>query len=218
MRCCCSAVAAWADCATAPNSWPTAARRLTWAGSAPSVISSHGGVSTFSAAARPSSVSSKSFLLPSVSLADDQAFVDQQLQGRVDRAGAGLPQVLAALGDLLDHLVAVHRPLGEQHQDGGADVTAAAAPAVAADAVHRVGPGPKPNPPGPKPGPKPRPKPGTEAGPERPVVAGVVAAEVVAEFATGLPALLVQGAALLRGRSRSPKAPACRANGPPHGE
>ncbi len=65
--------------------------------------------------------------------ADDQVLVDQQLQGRVDRAGAGLPQILAALGDLLDHLVAVHRPLGEQRQDGCADVaTLAAAPSAAA--------------------------------------------------------------------------------------
>ena len=69
MRCCCSSVAVCADCATAPNSWPMAARRFTCPGSAPCVISSHGGVSTFSAASRPVSVSSKSYLLPSVSLA-----------------------------------------------------------------------------------------------------------------------------------------------------
>lgn len=36
---------------TAPNSWPSAARRLMWPGSTPWAIWSHGGVSTFSAAA-----------------------------------------------------------------------------------------------------------------------------------------------------------------------
>ena len=80
MRCCCSAVAVCADCATAPNNWPTAARRLTCPGSAPSVISSHGAVSIFSATARPSSVSSKSFLLPS-----DWLAIHIQVQDRVFR-------------------------------------------------------------------------------------------------------------------------------------
>src|SRR5690625_4325513 len=39
----------------------------------------------------------------------DQALIHQHLQGRVDRARAGAPQLLAAFGDLLDDLVAVHR-------------------------------------------------------------------------------------------------------------
>src|SRR6202034_1903189 len=63
---------------------------------------------------------------------DNQPLVDQQLQGRVDRAGARLPQVLAPLGDLLDDFVTVHRSLGEQHQDGSTNVSTAAAPAVTA--------------------------------------------------------------------------------------
>ena len=104
------------------------------AGSAPSVISSHGGVSTFSAAALPVVGQFEKPFAAFGFRADDQALVDQQLQRRVDRAGAGLPQFLAAFGDLLDHLVAVHRALGEQDQDGSADVTAPAAPAVTAAA------------------------------------------------------------------------------------
>ena len=62
----------------------------------------------------------------------NQSLVHQQLQCRVDRTGAGPPQVLASLGDLLDHLVAVHRPLGQQFEDRGADVTALAASSTAA--------------------------------------------------------------------------------------
>ena len=122
-------------------------------------------------------------------LADNQSFVDQQLQGRVDRAGAGPPQVLAALGNLLDDLVAVHRPLGEQHQDGGTDVSTAAAPAMAtapstararAEAARTEATGTEAAPETP-----------AEAGPERPVVADVVALDIVTELAAGLPALLV---------------------------
>src|SRR3978361_1047106 len=66
--------------------------------------------------------------------------VDQQRGGRVDGAGARLPQVLAALGDLLDHFVAVHRPLGEQRQDGGADVAAPAATTAATPATWAAAP------------------------------------------------------------------------------
>src|ERR1700754_2506047 len=44
--------------------------------------------------------------------ADNEALVDQQLQGRVDRSRARSPQACAAIGDLLDHLVAVHCTLG----------------------------------------------------------------------------------------------------------
>src|SRR5581483_3245347 len=72
---------------------------------------------------------------------DDQSLVDEQLQRRVDRAGAGPPQAVAALADLLDHLVAVHRPLGEQREDGRTDVTApapSAPPAAAAMAATRT--------------------------------------------------------------------------------
>src|SRR5215207_5973498 len=50
--------------------------------------------------------------LPALSLLDgDQALVLKVLQGRVDRARAGPPEAPGTLADLLDHLVAVHRPL-----------------------------------------------------------------------------------------------------------
>ena len=168
MRCCCSVLAAWADCATAPNNWPTAARRFRWAGSTPvgDLVPRRGLdlLRGFFAGVGQLEELFAAFAFR----ADNQSLVDQQLQGRVDRAGAGLPQVLAALGDLLDDLVAVHRPLGEQHQDGGTDVTTAAAPAVAA-APSTARAGPKPKPPGPKPpGPKPRPKPRPKPGPNGP--------------------------------------------------
>src|SRR3546814_240107 len=52
----------------------------------------------------------------------DQALVLELLDRRVDRAGARLPRPLAALGDLLDHLISVHRLLGEDGEDRGAYV------------------------------------------------------------------------------------------------
>src|SRR5918995_398569 len=66
----------------------------------------------------------------------DQALVGEQLQGRVDRAGARPPHAAGALLDLLDDLVAVHRPLREQCKHGRADVAApgAAPPAPAVPA------------------------------------------------------------------------------------
>jgi hypothetical protein len=93
----------------------------------------------------------------------------------------------------------VHRSLREQDQDGGTNVTTAAAPAVAAASSTASG----------------RAEAGTEAagaeatgteaasetsaeaGPERTVTAGVVVADEAAELTTGLPALLVQCAAVL---------------------
>jgi hypothetical protein len=89
----------------------------------------------------------------------------------------------------------VHRSLGEQHQDGGTDITATTTPASAAPPTAWAA--------------RAEAEAGTEsarteataetpaeAGPEtwaeRAVVAGVVTADVVAELATGLPALLVQ--------------------------
>jgi hypothetical protein len=80
-------------------------------------------------------------LLAAVTFAcHQQALVDQQLQRRVDRAGAGPPQVLAALGDLLDHLVAMHWPLGQELEDRGADIATLAASPTAAPASARTGP------------------------------------------------------------------------------
>ena len=135
MRCCCSSVAVYADCATAPTSWVSAVCRLTCAG-----------------------IDALGDLLPRRSLnllgrgaafvgelekplaafafgADDEALVDQQLQRRVDGARAGPPQAAAAVGDLLDHLVAVHRTVGQQNQDGRADIATLASPASAATAA-----------------------------------------------------------------------------------
>ena len=69
----------------------------------------------------------------------DQALVVQQLQRRVHRPGAGLPDPVAALGDLLDHFVAVHRPLGQQRQDGRSHVAATSAAGRRHDAIRRAG-------------------------------------------------------------------------------
>jgi len=122
--------------------------------------------------------------------AHDQTLVDQQLQGRVDRPGAGLPQVLAALGDLLDDLVAVHRSLGEQDQDGGPDVTSTTAPAVAtATSTARTGGEART---------EARVEPAAESGSERTVVPAAVGPHQVAKFTAGLPALLGNGATVLR--------------------
>jgi hypothetical protein len=100
----------------------------------------------------------------------------------------------------------VHRSLGEQHQDGGADITSTTASAVAtATSAASAGPegtgakswaearteatGSEPAAPAP-----------AEARPERavrPRVPGVVTPDVFAELAAGLPALFVKGAAVL---------------------
>ena len=64
----------------------------------------------------------------------DQALVLELLQRRVDGARARRPVAAAPLGDDLDDLVAVHRLLGEEREDGGADV---AAPGAAAGAEER---------------------------------------------------------------------------------
>jgi hypothetical protein len=61
---------------------------------------------------------------------DQQSLVNQQLQGRVNRAGARAPQILAALGDLLDHFVAVHGPFGQQLENGCTDIAATASSAA----------------------------------------------------------------------------------------
>src|ERR1700722_13729333 len=55
-------------------------------------------------------------------LPGDQPFVGQQLQGRVDRAGAGPPGTAAALLDLGHDLVTVARAFPQQGQDGRAHV------------------------------------------------------------------------------------------------
>src|SRR5262249_25993319 len=60
-----------------------------------------------------------------------ELLVGELLQRRVDAAGARCPRALAALADLADDLVAVHRLLGEQRKDRGADVAAAGLVAAA---------------------------------------------------------------------------------------
>jgi hypothetical protein len=60
----------------------------------------------------------------------DQALVLEELQGRVDGAGTRLPYAAAAISELADDLVAVHRLLGEQGENCGPDVAATGAPAT----------------------------------------------------------------------------------------
>ena len=67
----------------------------------------------------------------------DEAFVGEQLDGRVDRTRARAPGLAAALADLEDHLVAVHRAFEQQQQRCGANV---AAPSTRAAAHRGVGP------------------------------------------------------------------------------
>src|SRR5262249_46637495 len=61
----------------------------------------------------------------------DQALVLQELEGRVDRTGAGAPDAVGAGVELLDDLVAVHRALEQQRQHRGPDVEPAAAASAA---------------------------------------------------------------------------------------
>jgi hypothetical protein len=65
----------------------------------------------------------------------DEPLIDEQLQRRIDRARARTPQAVAALGDLLDHFVAVHWPLGQQRKDRGANITATPSSAAAVTAA-----------------------------------------------------------------------------------
>jgi hypothetical protein len=114
----------------------------------------------------------------------------------------------------VDHLVAVHRTVGQQNQDGGADVAAcpsAAAPAArtACEAEAPAGVEAEADPAGAES------EAGLKSGTERAVLAGAVLTEVFAEFATGLPPLFVKGAALLRAE---PESTGCRCEWVVHGE
>src|SRR5690554_3641882 len=63
--------------------------------------------------------------LPTVCfLGEDESFVREQLECRVDRSRAGLPRAVAALLDLTNDLVSVHRSFREERQDARANVTA----------------------------------------------------------------------------------------------
>jgi len=70
-------------------------------------------------------------LTPALGLRLDEALVLQELEGRVDRAGARAPDAVGAGVELLDDLVAVHGPLEQQREDRGTDVEAGAAAAAA---------------------------------------------------------------------------------------
>ena len=97
----------------------------------------------------------------------------------------------------------MHRTVGQQNQDGGADVAAlassAAAPAArtACEAEAPAGVEAEAAPAGAES------EAGLKSGTERAVLAGAVLTEVFAEFATGLPPLFVKGAALLRAEPES---------------
>src|SRR5450759_5694189 len=67
----------------------------------------------------------------------DKTLVSEELERGVDRTRGRAPGAAAACGELLDHLVAVHRLLGEQAKNGSADVASAGASAGAAEA-HRA--------------------------------------------------------------------------------
>jgi len=89
-------------------------------------MASHGVASADTPASRPASVSANCFFAVD-RLAPDESLVFKQGQGRVDGPRARLPDSARALLELLDHLVAVHRALGQQCEQGDADVAAARA-------------------------------------------------------------------------------------------
>ncbi len=57
-------------------------------------------------------------------LGSDEFLVGEQLEDGVDRTGTWPPRTVAAFGKLVDHLIAVHRGLGEQGEKRRADVAA----------------------------------------------------------------------------------------------
>ena len=185
MRCCCSGLAVWADCADR-------AEQLAHRGSQVEMarLDTFGDLIPRRAddllGDGPALLGELEELLAAFGFgADDQSLVDEQLQGGVDRTGAGLPYVTGALGDLLDHLVAVHRPFGQQGQDRGPDVTAPAAAAAVSTTT----------------APPARAEAGTEAWPEaepgaeaaawtetgRTVAAGHLPAHLIAEMSPSVP-------------------------------
>ena len=86
----------------------------------------------------PAGVGQAEDLLAGGLLGGDETLVGEQLEGGIDRAGAGVPRAAAARREFLDDLVAVHGLLGEQPQDGRANVAAARA-AAAREAVQVAG-------------------------------------------------------------------------------
>jgi hypothetical protein len=118
----------------------------------------------------------------------------------------------------------VHRSLGEQHQDGGTDITSTTAPAVAtASPAACAGPEAGTEAAGAKAwaeatGSESAAAASAEARPERalrPCVPGVMAPDIVTELAAGLPALFVKGAAIL-GRESKARRPRFTCERPAH--
>ncbi|CAM5586609.1 hypothetical protein SRIMM317S_05913 [Streptomyces rimosus subsp. rimosus] len=107
--------------------------------STPRPASSQGASATYSASARPASVSEKSFLPPSLALLISPSSSRSWRVGYTE-PGLGFQVPPLRLGDLLDHHpVSVHRPLSAG-QDRGAHIAApgpAARPAAAAPAAER---------------------------------------------------------------------------------
>src|SRR5258706_9095772 len=75
---------------------------------------------------RPASLGEREPLASATLLGRDEAFVLEQLQRRVDRAGAAAPDAAGAALQLLDHLVSLHGPLDEQRPHAVSHVLAAA--------------------------------------------------------------------------------------------
>ncbi len=69
----------------------------------------------------------------------DQLLVLELLERRVDRSRAGAPCPAGALGELLDDLVAMHRLLRQEGEDGRADVAAAGLSASAEELALEAG-------------------------------------------------------------------------------
>ncbi len=122
------AVPAWATCRVAASTWWTRSRSSTRSWSTSSTASSQG-AGAVSAIVRSAPGVGQREDPPSRFRRGrlDQALVLELLQRGIDRAGARRPVPAAALGDHLDDLVAVHRLLREERQDGGADVAPAGA-------------------------------------------------------------------------------------------
>jgi hypothetical protein len=57
-------------------------------------------------------------------LSPHQSLVFEQLESRIDRSRAGLPDPAAALVDLVDELVSIEWALGQQDEQRSSDVTA----------------------------------------------------------------------------------------------
>jgi hypothetical protein len=96
----------------------------------------------------------------------------------------------------------VHRSLGEQDQDGGADITSTTAPAVAtAASAARAGAEARTESGAEATRAEPAAEAPTETGSERTVMPAAVRPHRVAKFAAGLPALFVNGAPIRWGET-----------------